>query len=103
MEKLNLSKISKIYLISLLSFDITLFLYIFVIGRSNGGVPFSEVLYTLTFLLMGISALISIIGIFYALSKEQYKNVLKFVGVFGLSILLFMELFIISLIYYWVI
>ena len=101
MGKLYTLKISKIWLVSILVFDILLFLYVFVIGKSDGEVPFPENLYTLIFLLMVISTLMSLLGAIYTSLKEMRKEALRYFGVFMLSLFLFAELFVISLIYFW--
>ena len=99
---MSVPKIIKTWLISLITISVLLFLYIFILGRGRGDVSFPEVLYNIVFIYMVISFLISIFGISYSLIKDTHNIIWTSMGMFFISGLLFAQLFVTSIIYFWV-
>lgn len=97
MSTFDFFKAIKIWLISLFSFDVLLFLYLFILGRVSGELFLSNLVSPIAFLILISSSIVGFSSIIYSIVKKRYIFILHGLGILFASLLLLLALIIMAL------
>lgn len=98
MKEFNYFKSIKIWLISIFSFDVLMFAYLFVSGRVFEVDPFfPDLVTTFAGIVLLFSVVAGIASMIYAVVKKEYVYVLHGLGILFGSLILYFAILIIAL------
>lgn len=101
MHDVNYFKLFKQWLIYLGIFDVIVFLFIFISGRTSGDIPFANGVTILLFAVVISSTVIGVTNIVYSIYKKAYIHSLKGAGILLLTFILGLMILVIALSEIW--